>query len=140
MSRVATNTNAHPKPYSIVMTERAAGLSIRHTTPPSGDQKRNRSSSATDENSTYVLLDRKRHNAHPCPLEPLPGHHAMLNRKKPKQADIDQQCAKHGSVYRPIDRLRYRHVADEPDRVQKGDKEHEVAQYPVGDSSDSLQY
>src|SRR5205814_770269 len=67
------------------------------------------------------------HNFFPRALEPLPCHHAMLDREEAQQEGVDNERFCQRRRRSGIDCLGdQRNIADESDRVQKCDQEGEV--------------
>jgi hypothetical protein len=74
-----------------------------------------------------VLLNRFGNNFFPGAFEPLPRHHAVLDRKQTQQNGVDNKRFCQRRRRSGINGLRdKRNITDESDRIQKCDQKDEV--------------
>lgn len=50
----------------------------------------------------------------------------MLHRKQAEQDKVDEKRLGHGSIRARVNGLRYHHIADESDGIQKGNEENQI--------------
>ena len=82
-------------------------------------------------------LDRGRDELGPPPLERRPGHDAMRDGEQKQEQRIDEGRSDRTQGTRPrIDGFWDDEVPDEPDRVQEGGEEDEIARHAIGQGED----
>jgi hypothetical protein len=76
-------------------------------------------------------FDRFRHEGGPPTLEPLPGHHAVLDREQAQQNDIDNQCFRRRGDDATVNRLWNNDMPNKANRIQEREEKNDVAKNSI---------